>query len=133
MARTGITKHEIRSYVVNHFEYNLNFTLDAIRPKYKTDLSCQGSVPQALVAFLESENFEDAIRNAISIGGDSDTIGAMTGAMAEAFYGGVPVEILSEVWKHLDIRLKMIILKFCKKFNPIILDISDREGLAWTP
>ncbi len=127
MARTGITKQEIRNYVVNQFEYNLNFTLDAIRPKYRTDLSCQGSVPQAVVAFLESENFEDAIRNAISIGGDSDTIGAMTGAMAEAFYGGVPKEIISNTWKYLDTRLGAIILKFHKAFNPANLQINLRE------
>ncbi len=121
LGRTGKSKLEIRNYVVNHFEYNLNFTLDSIRPKYRTDLSCQGSVPQAVVAFLESENFADAIRNAISIGGDSDTIGAMAGAMAEAFYGGVPAEIVSEVWKHIDSRLKEVVLNFNAEIKPYTL------------
>ena len=115
LGRTGKSKSEIRDYIVNHFGYNINFTLDSIRPKYRTDLSCQGSVPQAVVAFLESENFTDAIRNAISIGGDSDTIGAMTGAMAEAFYGGVPAEILREVWKYLDDDLQEIVQRFSSK------------------
>jgi len=130
MARKGKNKQEIKNYVVNQFEYNLNFTLDAIRPKYRTDLSCQGSVPQALLAFLESEDFEDAIRNAVSIGGDSDTIAAMTGAMAEGFYGCVPEDILREVWEHLDKRLKGVIIEFCGSFNLASLQINDLESLA---
>jgi len=121
LGRKGKSKSEIKNYVVNHFEYNLDFTLDSIRPKYRNDVRCQGSVPQAVVAFLESENFADAIRNAISIGGDSDTIGAMAGSMAEAFYGGVPEEILSEVWKRIDSRLKEVILKFYAEVKPYTL------------
>lgn len=90
LARTGHSKDEIRRYVEENF-YDLDFTLDAIRPGYVFDVTCQGSVPQAIEAFLESDDFDDAIRKAISIGGDSDTIAAMTGAIAEAFYG-VPIE-----------------------------------------
>ena len=86
LARTGKTKEEIRSFVREHY-YPLDFTLDEIRPAYTFDVSCQGSVPQAIEAFLESTDFEDAIRNAVSIGGDSDTIAAIAGGMAEAFYG----------------------------------------------
>ncbi|MBR0129916.1 MAG: ADP-ribosylglycohydrolase family protein [Firmicutes bacterium] len=86
LARTGSSKEEIRQYIEDKF-YKLDFTLDEIRPWYEFDVSCQGSCPQAIEAFLESTDFEDAILKAISIGGDSDTIGAMTGAIAEAFYG----------------------------------------------
>ena len=91
LARTGKSMEEIREVMVRDY-YPLDFTLDEIRPKYEFDVSCQGSVPQALEAFFESSSFEDAIRNAISIGGDSDTIGAICGAVAGAFYG-VPDEI----------------------------------------
>lgn len=86
LAKSGSTKKEIRSYVRQNY-YPLDFTIDAIRSTYQFDVSCQGSVPQAIESFLESANFEDCIRTAISIGGDSDTIAAMAGAIAEAFYG----------------------------------------------
>ena len=85
MARTGAAKEEIREYIQEHF-YPLDQTLDEIRPKYHFDESCQGTVPQAIQAFLESSSYEDAIRNAVSLGGDSDTIGAITGAIAWSFY-----------------------------------------------
>ena len=85
MAKCEYTKEEIGQYIREHY-YKLDFTLDSIRDSYQFDGSCQGTVPQALVAFLESENFEDAIRNAISIGGDSDTIGAITGSIAWVYY-----------------------------------------------
>lgn len=85
LAKCGVSKKEIRQYISEHY-YNLDFTLDSIRNTYKFDGSCQGSVPQAIVAFLESENFEDAIRNVISIGGDCDTTGAITGSIAWTYY-----------------------------------------------
>jgi ADP-ribosylglycohydrolase len=85
-------------------------------------------VPQAVVAFLESENFTDAVRNAISIGGDSDTIGAMTGALAEAFYGGVPVEIIREVWKYLDDELQETVQRFSSKVDSYNLPGCLRPG-----
>lgn len=91
LARTGKSMEEIKAVVVRDY-YPLDFTLDEIRPTYEFDVSCQGSVPQALEAFFESNSFEDAIRNAISIGGDSDTIGAICGAVAGAYYG-VPADI----------------------------------------
>ena len=91
LARTGKSMEEIKTVTVRDY-YPLGFTLDEIRPTYEFDVSCQGSVPQALEAFFESTSFEDAIRNAISIGGDSDTIGAICGAVAGAFYG-VPDDI----------------------------------------
>ena len=86
LARKGKSIPEIHDYIVNNF-YPLDFTLDDIRDGYSFDVSCQGSVPQAIEAFLESTSFEDAIRNAVSIGGDSDTIAAITGSIAEAYYG----------------------------------------------
>lgn len=91
LARSGKSMADIRKVVVSNY-YRLNFSLDEIRDSYKFDVSCQGSVPQALEAFFESTSFEDAIRNAISIGGDSDTIGAICGAVAGAYYG-VPDDI----------------------------------------
>ena len=87
MAKCHESKEEIRRYISEHY-YNLDFTLDSIRDRYRFDGSCQGSVPQAIAAFLESENFEDAIRNVISIGGDCDTTGAITGSIAWIYYAG---------------------------------------------
>ena len=91
MARKGCSIAEIKNYINENY-YPMNFSLDAIRDEYTFDVTCQGSVPQAITAFLESNCFEDAIRNAISIGGDSDTIAAITGSIAEAYYG-IPVKM----------------------------------------
>ena len=87
MARNGFSKEEIKEYIEREFHYNLNRTLDEIRPGYHMDETCQRTVPEAIIAFLESKDFEDAIRNAVSLGGDTDTLGAITGSIAEAFYG----------------------------------------------
>ena len=87
MARNGFSKEEIKEYIEGEFHYNLNRTLDEIRPGYHMDETCQRTVPEAIIAFLESKDFEDAIRNAVSLGGDTDTLGAITGSIAEAFYG----------------------------------------------
>ncbi len=86
LARAGATKEEIAGYVCDHF-YPLKYTLDEIRPTYRFYVSCQQSVPESIVAFLESESYEDAIRNAISLGGDADTQAAITGAIAWSYYG----------------------------------------------
>ena len=91
LARTGHSKDEIRAFIEENY-YELDITLDEIRPFYHFDVTCQGTVPYAIRAFLESDSFEDAIRNAISIGGDSDTLAAITGSIAEAFYG-IPDEL----------------------------------------
>ena len=103
LARTGKSMEEIRAVIVCDY-YTLDFTLDEIRPTYEFDVSCQGSVPQALEAFFESTSFEDAIRNAISIGGDSDTIGAICGAVAGAYYD-VPDDIRAKAETFLDAHL----------------------------
>ena len=100
LARKGYQKEEIREYIEKHF-YDLDFTVDEIRPSYSFDVTCRGSVPQAIVCFLDSTDYEDAVRNAVSLGGDGDTIGAMAGAVAEAFYG-IPPEIEEEGLEFLD-------------------------------
>ena len=110
LARTGSTKEQIAHYLRQNY-YPLDFTLDEIRPHYFFDVSCQGSVPQALMAFLESESFEDTIRNAVSIGGDSDTIAAMTGAVAEAYYG-IPEHLVEAILPFLDDQMLEVVRRF---------------------
>lgn len=90
LARIGQTKNYIRSYVTNNFGYDLNRKLDDIRPVYKFDSTCQGSVPEAILCFLEGRSYEETIKLAISLGGDADTQAAIAGSIAEAYYGGVP-------------------------------------------
>lgn len=110
LARNGASMDEIRDHIDKNY-YPMDFTLDDIREDYTFDVTCQGSVPQALEAFFESENFEDAIRNAISIGGDSDTIAAICGGIAEAYYG-IPEDIRQEALTFLDDRLLEIVVDF---------------------
>lgn len=117
LARTGHEKCAIKSYIETTFGYDLGQTLEAIRPGYRFDVSCQGSVPQAILAFLESTDFEDAIRNAVSLGGDSDTIACITGGIAEAFYGGVPEPIASQALVRLDQFLSAVTREFRFKYE----------------
>jgi ADP-ribosylglycohydrolase len=93
MARTGSSKGEIKNYIENQFSYDLSSSVHAIREDYGFEVFCQASVPQAIIAFLESTDFEDAVRNAVSLGGDSDTQACIAGSTADAFYGGIPEEI----------------------------------------
>jgi ADP-ribosylglycohydrolase len=116
LARQGESKTGIRTYIESTFDYDLSEPIDRIREWYEFDVTCQGSVPQAITAFLESDDFEDAIRKAISIGGDSDTIACITGGIAEAFYGGVPEEIETRVGEILDERLANIVSQFYQKY-----------------
>jgi len=102
LARQGKTKQQIKEYIENAFHYDLSEPLIRIRERYTFDVSCQGSVPQAIIAFLESESFEDATRNAVSIGGDSDTIACIAGAIAEGYYGPIPQWIVDEALSRLD-------------------------------
>ena len=113
LARSGKNLLEIRDYITKNY-YPLNFTLDGIRDSYEFNESCQDTVPQALEAFFESNSFEDAIRNAISIGGDSDTLAAITGGIAEAYYG-IPTEIRKHALTFLDERLLKILVEFENK------------------
>ena len=115
LARKNKSIREIKKYIGDNF-YKLNFTLDEIRPAYDFDETCQGSVPEAIVAFLESNSFEDAIKNAISIGGDSDTIAAMTGSIAEAYYG-IPEELSGFAMSKLDDKLMKVVQSFISKYT----------------
>lgn len=115
MARTGSSILDIRDYINNNY-YPMNFTLDGIRDSYSFNETCQNTVPQAIMAFLESESFEDAIRNAISIGGDSDTLAAITGGIAEAYYG-IPVEIRKHALTFLDELQLSVLNEFESKFG----------------
>jgi ADP-ribosylglycohydrolase len=110
------TKDAIRAYVEKQFGYDLDRTCDQIRPGYSFDVSCQGSVPEAIIAFLESTDFENCVRLAVSLGGDSDTIAAIAGGIAEAFYGGVPEHIEAEVWRRLPPEFQSVVEKFGEKF-----------------
>ncbi len=116
LARRGESKAEIKEQVAARFGYDLEQTLDEIRPDYRFDETCQGTVPQAIVAFLESTDFEDAVRNAVSLGGDADTLGAITGAIAEAYYGGVPEDIAREVRDRLHVDFWEVIERFSAKY-----------------
>ncbi len=119
MARHGKSKMEIRKRISSDY-YLLDFTIDVIRDAYEFNETCQGTVPQAIEAFLESTSFEDAIRIAISLGGDSDTLAAITGSVAEAFYG-VPDEIRERALTYLDSYLRGI-------YDDWVAFILDRKG-----
>ena len=116
MARHGCDKNEIRSEIEKRFEYDLQFTCEQIRPTYTWGETCQDSVPQAIVAFLDGEDYEDSIRNAISIGGDSDTIGCITGSIAEAYFG-VPADLRNSAMNYLPEEFQSIISEFENKFG----------------
>jgi ADP-ribosylglycohydrolase len=117
LARTGHSKADIRQKISDRFGYDLDRTLADIRPSYSFDVSCQGSVPPAIVAFLESTDVETAIRNAISLGGDSDTLACIAGAVAHAFYRDIPEHIESEVRLRLPADLLQIIDEFRAKYG----------------
>ena len=109
MARNGSSKEAIRSYITEKYGYNLNRTCDEIRPVYGWDGSCQGTVPEAMVAFFDSTDFESAIRLAVSLGGDSDTLACITGSIAEAFYKEIPDPIAKGIWSLLPEDFKAIL------------------------
>ena len=111
LARTGHDKAEIKAYVEREFGYDLSRSCDEIRPTYHHVESCQETVPQAIIAFLESTDFEDALRTAVSLGGDSDTLAAITGSIAEASYG-VPEELRQECRKRLTPELSEILRRW---------------------
>jgi len=117
LARTTKDKKQIKAEVMERFGYDLNRTVDAIRPEYHFDISCQGTVPEAIIAFLDSGSYEDALRNAISLGGDSDTLACITGGIAEAYYGPVPPFIREKVEECLTEDLWSITRKFCQKYQ----------------
>jgi ADP-ribosylglycohydrolase len=119
LARTGHSKEAIQATIAQRFGYDLDTPLDVIRPGYTFDVSCQGSVPQAIRAFLEAADYEDTVRQAISLGGDSDTQAAIAGGIAEAFYGGVPEHIATQVWNNaLDEPLREVVRAFRAAYGP---------------
>lgn len=128
MARTGSNILEIRDFIDNNY-YPMNFTLDEIRDTYQFNETCQETVPQALMAFFESTGFEDAIRNAISIGGDSDTIAAITGGIAEAYYG-IPSDIRKHALTFLDKKLLQILILFENKYPPVMEKRNDDKSVG---
>jgi ADP-ribosylglycohydrolase len=117
LARQGKSKQEIRASIASLTGYNLDRRLDDIRPSYIFDETCQGTVPEALIAFLESENYEDAVRKAISLGGDADTLACITGSIAEAFYGGVPEPIKQRALERLDSHLRSVVIEFSRRYG----------------
>jgi len=112
MARNGKNKQEIKEYVENTYGYDLNRTCDEIRPDYRFEVSCQKSVPESIIAFLESSDFESAVRLAVSLGGDADTQGAIAGSIAEAYYGGVPDDIKDEVIARIPVEFVDVMSNF---------------------
>lgn len=116
-ARRSRDKEQIRKALKSQFGYDLGLPLDRIRPAYRFDETCQGTVPQALIAFLESVDFEDAIRNAISLGGDADTLACITGGVAEAYYGGVPPDLAAPTVALLDKGLVSVVGRFRERFG----------------
>ena len=112
LARTGHSKDAIRAHITSEYGYDLSRSLDELRPHYKWDVSCQGSVPESILSFLESTSYEDAVRNAISLGGDADTMACIAGGIAEAFYGSVPEPIRAFALSRLDAPMRAVTLRF---------------------
>ncbi|GMR05085.1 MAG: ADP-ribosylglycohydrolase family protein [Thermodesulfobacteriota bacterium] len=117
LARTGKTKEEIKGEIEKRFHYDLSRTLDGIRPDYVFNATCEGTVPEAMISFLESTDYEDAVRKAVSLGGDSDTLASIAGAIAEAFYKKVPEEIIRETRQRLSEEFLTIIDEFEERFG----------------
>lgn len=113
MARNGKSKEEIKNYISKKYEYDLNRTCDQIRPQYGFFVSCQKSVPEAIIAFIDSTDYESTVRLAVSLGGDSDTQACIAGGIAEAFYG-MPDDIVTEMTKYLPPDYKTNILRLAK-------------------
>lgn len=116
-ARTGSSKTEIKDFIANKFGYDLDRTVDEIRPDYKFDISCQGSVPEAIICFLDSSDFENCIRLSVSIGGDSDTIACMAGGIAQAYYKFVAPELIHTAKEKLPAEMNAVLYEFEQAFS----------------
>lgn len=116
MARCGRSKKQIKERIERGFGYDLSRTTDDIRPEYLFDETCQGTVPEAIICFLEAKDYEDSIRNAVSLGGDADTLACITGGISEAFYGGVPEDIADNALQLLPMEFVEIIVRFEEKY-----------------
>jgi ADP-ribosylglycohydrolase len=117
MARAKADREEIRAEIEHRCGYDLARTVDGIRPGYAFDVSCQGTVPEAIIAFLDSTSFEDSIRNAVSLGGDSDTLACITGGIAEAYYGPLPSPLVKKLREILPADLQNIVTAFCERYR----------------
>lgn len=117
LARRGADKRKIRDEIEDRFRYDLHRDVATIRPRYEFDVTCQGSVPEAIIAFLDSDDVESAIRLAISLGGDADTLACMAGAVAQAFYKEVPPAIVAEVEQRLRPELLKLLQDFCARYQ----------------
>jgi len=117
LARTGESKDTIRKEVTDRFSYDLNRTVDEIRPNYSFDVSCQGSVPESIVAFLDSGSWEDAVKKSISLGGDADTMACITGGIAQAYYKKIPEKIAEDVRNRLPLDLREILDAFNQRYT----------------
>lgn len=115
LARNSKSKDYIREYIESTFQYNLTRRLEDIRPDYKFEVSCQKSVPESIICFLEADSYTDTIRNAVSLGGDADTMGAISGAIASAYYD-VPTDLVDECKNRLDNNLLTVYEEFVEKF-----------------
>ena len=109
MARNGASKEDIKKYITTKFHYNLDQSWEYLHDTYEWDSSCQGTVPQAIISFLSSDDFESAIRRAVSIGGDSDTLACITGSIAEAYYKDIPEYMLSKAMSMLPVRFRKVL------------------------
>ena len=119
LARTGVSKGDIRAQIEKTFGYDLHRTINEIRPGYTFDVTCQGSVPEAIIAFLDSTDVESAIRLGVSLGGDADTIACMAGAIAQAFYKKVPVPFVEKVQELLTPELWALTQEFCARYDVV--------------
>lgn len=120
LARQGQSQTSIKQYIETQFGYDLSRSLDQIRPTYEFNESCQETVPEAIISFLESTSFIDAIRNAVSLGGDADTLTCITGGIAEAFYGEVPDAVAERVWGLLPAPLKTVVVQFKATYMSVL-------------
>ena len=126
MARNHVSKDEIRDYIVSEFGYDLSRTCDEIRPGYHHVESCQETVPEAITAFLEGNDFEDVIRTAVSLGGDCDTLTCIAGSIAEAFYG-VPIGMIAECRSRMAEDMKQVMDRFDKAVGRLQRHAEDRQ------
>ena len=116
LAKTGSSKKEIKRHIEKNYNYDLNRKIDDIRPDYTFDVSCAGSVPESIICFLEADDFEDTIRNTVSLGGDADTQAAIAGGIASAYWE-VPPKISARSIRRLDSNLLEVFIKFREKYE----------------
>lgn len=117
LAKEGKSKEQIRTYIEDKFNYDLHRTVEEIRPSYQFNVTCQGSVPESIIAFLDSNDMESAIRLAVSMGGDADTMAAIAGAMAQAYYKKIPLDFIYRTSQILTPSLWKIVVSFNKKYQ----------------